>query len=51
MVTVDFIGDVFVTGRFAGTVDFDPGDGEDWYDAGIWYDPFLLKLLPDGYWQ
>ena len=43
-------GNVYITGYYMQTVDFDPGTGE--YTAPIYgqYDYYLLKLLPNGYW-
>jgi len=41
-------GDVFVCGRFTGTVDFDPGDGIDNHTATGKADNFVVKLDSDG---
>ena len=44
---------VYLTGTFSGTVDFDPGTGVFELTAigasGV--DTFLMKLLPNGYWE
>jgi len=36
--------DTYVTGFFEGTVDFDPGTGEDWHTSGNGSDVFLSKF-------
>lgn len=42
-------GNIFVTGTFRGTVDFDPTDGVDWHSMVPPYeDVFVTKLHPDG---
>ncbi len=47
-------GDVaYVVGTFLGTVDFDPGPGEDLHSANPYYsadDCYLTKFPPDGVW-
>jgi hypothetical protein len=40
----------YVTGEFEGTVDFDPGAGVDNHSDDGWFDAFLSKFLPNGYW-
>ncbi len=48
-VAVDGNDDVFVTGTFRGTADFDPGPGEDWHTAtGMVRDIYITKLRADG---
>ncbi|MBU0899017.1 MAG: hypothetical protein KJ613_04345, partial [Nanoarchaeota archaeon] len=42
---------IYITGHFAGTVDFDPGPGEDWYTSNGIIDVFLLKLDSNGDYQ
>ena len=46
----DATGNVFVCGRFADQVDFNPGLGIDNHAAVGRSDAFLLKLSPDGTW-
>ena len=41
-------GDVFVTGSFSGTVDFDPGPGRTELVSGGATDVFVLRLSPRG---
>ncbi len=50
-VGVDREGNIYVTGIFRGTADFDPGPDEDYHRAllrPIFEDTFVTKLLPDG---
>lgn len=42
------MGNVFLGGNFEGTIDFDPGPGEDFHTHVGSYDAFLTKLTPDG---
>jgi hypothetical protein len=49
-VAVDYLGMIYVTGEFGGTVDFDPGPGIDEHTAQGYTDVFLSKIPPDGYW-
>jgi hypothetical protein len=49
-VAVDGPGSVYVTGRFYGTVDFEPGQGVDEHTSMDDWDAFLSKFLPDGNW-
>jgi len=49
-VDADMDGNSYVTGRFQGTVDFDPGPDECNLDSNGSYDAFLSKFLPDGSW-
>lgn len=46
-VALDGSGDVYFVGLFRGTMDFDPGPGEEWHTKGSG-GPFLMKFLPDG---
>lgn len=47
-ITTDSIGDIYITGQFSGTVDFDPGDGiENLGSKGI-FDGFVQKLDAQG---
>lgn len=45
---VDAKDDVYVTGYFAGNLDFDPGPGTDFHNSATEGDNFLWKLSPDG---
>lgn len=47
-VTTDPFGNVFVTGHFNGTADFDPGIGTEYRTPAAWGDLFVLKLDPNG---
>jgi hypothetical protein len=50
----DDTGNVFIAGYFHRNndeIDFDPGPNEELYQAIGKYDAFLLKLLPNGYWE
>jgi hypothetical protein len=48
-ITTDNTGDIYVTGTFASTVDFDPGSGTDTLRAiGGSLDGFILKMAPAG---
>jgi hypothetical protein len=50
-VAVDDSGNIYFTGYFFGTIDFDPGPGVDNHTSVPWgTDVFLVKFLPDGYW-
>ena len=46
----DDLGNVYATGGFKGTIDFDPGPGTAERTSSGNYDVFLLKLAPNGYW-
>jgi hypothetical protein len=43
-------GNIYLTGHYMLTVDFDPGPGVDNQSSNGNDDIFLLKVLPDGYW-
>jgi hypothetical protein len=47
-IAMDFNGNIFCTGTFYRTVDFDPGPGVDNHDGGENGDVFLSKFNPDG---
>ncbi len=49
-VAVDGSGNASITGDFKGSIDFDPGSGEDWHTSVQDDDAFLIRLLPDGTW-
>ena len=49
-VAADGTGDLYVTGSFRQTVDFDPGPGVDDHVSNGDHDAFLVKFLPDGNW-
>nr|MBA3664743.1 SBBP repeat-containing protein [Bacteroidota bacterium] len=44
VITTDASGNVFATGRFSGTVDFDPGSGTFTLTASANFNDFILKL-------
>jgi hypothetical protein len=44
-------GDIFLTGSFYGTADFDPGAGTDYYTSYGFRDFFLIKLNSSGTYQ
>jgi len=50
-VTVDGSGDVILSGLFDGTVDFDPGPGEDIHVCEIWSACYFSKFDADGNFQ
>lgn len=43
-VAINANGDIFITGWFGGTADFDPGPGYCYLSANGWYDAFIVKL-------
>ena len=48
-VTCDYYDNIYVAGGFSGTVDFDPGPGEDWHSSiDPWSDAFISKFDVDG---
>ncbi len=47
-VAVDASGDIYATGAFTGTVDFNPGGTPDLLSAGGGTDVFVLKVAPGG---
>lgn len=47
-VAVDSNGNIYVTGQFGGTVDFDPGPGTDYHTAAGPENPFLTRFNSDG---
>lgn len=47
-ISIDQSGNIFVTGYFTGTVDFDPGPGTDFLTSVGAYDGYLLKLNSAG---
>jgi len=47
---IDGMDNIFVAGTFFGTVDFDPGPGEEIYTSKGYADAFLSKFPADGQW-
>jgi len=47
-IDLDSSENVYVSGAFSGTVDFDPGSGTDWHTSSGNYDTFLCKISPSG---
>jgi len=47
-VAVDGSGNVYVTGWFQTTADFDPGPGEDYHTSSGWWDAFLSRFDSSG---
>ncbi|HLP88021.1 MAG TPA: SBBP repeat-containing protein [Nostocaceae cyanobacterium] len=47
-IAVDSVGNVYTTGSFSGTVDFDPGSGTFNLTSNGGYDTFISKLNSDG---
>ena len=47
-ITFDSTGNIYTTGEFAGTVDFDPGTGTTNLISAGGYDVFILRLDPSG---
>ncbi len=50
-ISVDGVGDVLVTGKFLGSVDFDPGPGTDYYQSNGDFDVFLSNFDSSGSFQ
>ena len=51
--SIDNVGNVFVTGNFddRSEMDLEPGDGEDWHMSNGVEDIYLVKFLPNGFWE
>jgi len=49
-VDVDSVGNVWLSGYFRGTIDFDPGPGVDEHTNYSQEDCVVIKLLENGYW-
>ncbi len=47
-VAVDYHGDIYVSGNYQGTVDFDPGTGDDSHTSAGSIDCYLTKFDPTG---
>ena len=47
-VAVDINDNIYISGNFDGTVDFDPGSGEDYHTSNGLRDVFVVKLNSDG---
>ena len=45
---LDSTGNIYITGYFADTVDFDPGSGTDSHTSAGWNDTFVTKINSDG---
>lgn len=50
-VATDNWGNVFCSGYFQGSVDFNPGIGSDIHTSSYLSDAYLMKLLPSGFWN
>lgn len=50
-ITADILGNVFVTGNFTGTVDFDPGAGVDVHTSNGFADIYIQKMDASGAFQ
>ena len=50
-ICIDNIGNIYITGSYSGTVDFDPGDGEDEHISAGHEDIYLCKYDPTGNFQ
>ena len=50
-IITDIYNNIFVSGIYRNTVDFNPGPDEDLHtwNGGL-HDAYLMKLLPNGYW-
>jgi hypothetical protein len=49
-VATDGSSNIYITGQFQGTVDFDPGPGGEYHTSNGHNDSFLCKFPPDGNW-
>ncbi|MCF8297457.1 MAG: T9SS type A sorting domain-containing protein [Saprospiraceae bacterium] len=47
-ITIDLVGNVYLTGHFSNTVDFDPGSGVSYFTSNGNFDIFVQKLDPSG---
>lgn len=47
-IALDEAGNIYVSGRFSGAVDFDPGNGFNFLDAAGSTDVYIQKLNPEG---
>ena len=47
-IAVDIDDNIYISGDFMGTVDFDPGPGEDYHTSKGFRDVFVVKLNSDG---
>lgn len=50
-VSTDVSDNIFLTGLYQGSVDFNPGSESDMHNSNGVEDAFLVKLLPNGYWE
>lgn len=50
-IAVDASGNIYATGSFAGTVDFDPGSGTEYHSSNGYCDAFLSKFNSSGVFQ
>jgi hypothetical protein len=50
-VCIDSDGNIYVSGNHYGIADFNPGSGIDNHESNGESDAFLIKFLPNGYWE
>ncbi len=49
-ISIDNIDNIYVTGSFFNSVDFDPGEGDEVFSSNGFADAFASKFPPDGIW-
>ncbi len=47
----DCNGNIFVNGNYSDVVDFDPGPNTEEHTSNGQHDAYIIKLLPNGYWE